>query len=236
MNISDNVLTKILDVLSKMSPLRMFCLILCLALGGAFYATSDTWVKWFDTKVNRSLQHQMFKPGTLNISSDNLLNINSIISDYIIKKDEIGMILVYKLVPENDTFYQGRILVAGINNKNSKLDYNKYNLVWLPISAFRAQTNLILKGKTFIADMSDVCNVYLNPENELRDEYLSPVNTNAIFHDGAKYMVSVPIKSNRIEGYVSVYFTKTPQDELEREKFIGIATEIAGDTGYYITY
>lgn len=235
-NINADVIKKILEVFSRMSALRMVVLSLCLTMLGGAYVTSDSWSAWIGSKLTSSQQSDMFKPATYVPKPQNLMSINSTISGYVQKNDEVGMILVYKLVPENDTFYQGRVLVTGITSKNTNLNYDKYNLRWLPISAFRAQSNMILKGKTFVGDIGVICREYLNPDNELRDEYLSPVNIVAIYNDGAKYMVSVPIKTNRIEGYVSVFFSKVPTDDKELQRYIDMATSIAGETGYYISY
>lgn len=235
-NINADVIKKILEVFSRMSALRMVVLSLCLTMLGGAYVTSDSWSAWVGSKLTSSQQSDMFKPATYVPKQQNLASINSTISGYVQRNDEVGMILVYKLVPENDTFYQGRVLVTGITSKNTNLNYEKYNLKWLPISAFRAQSNMILKGKTFVGDIGVICREYLNPDNELRDEYLSPVNIVAIYNDGAKYMVSVPIKTNRIEGYVSVFFTKVPTDAKELQRYIDMATSISGETGYYISY
>jgi len=235
-NINADVIKKILEVFSRMSALRMIVLTLCLTMGGAAYVTSDSWSAWLGSKFTTSQTNDMFKPATYTPKAQNLASINSTISGYVQKNDEVGMILVYKLVPENDTFYQGRVLVTGVTSKNTNLNFEKYNLKWLPISAFRAQSNMILKGKTFIGDIGVICHEYLNPDNELRDEYLSPVNIVAMLNDGAKYMVSVPIKTNRIEGYISVFFTKVPSDDKELQRYIDLATAIAGETGYYISY
>ena len=235
-NINADVIKKILEVFSRMSALRMVVLSLCLTMLGGAYVTSDSWSAWVGSKLTSSQQSDMFKPATYVPKPQNLASINSTISGYVQRNDEVGMILVYKLVPENDTFYQGRVLVTGITSKNTNLNYEKYNLKWLPISAFRAQSNMILKGKTFVGDIGVICREYLNPDNELRDEYLSPVNIVAIYNDGAKYMVSVPIKTNRIEGYISVFFTKVPTDDKELQRYIDMATSIAGETGYYISY
>jgi len=235
-NINADVIKKILEVFSRMSALRMVVLTLCLTMLGGAYVTSDSWSAWLGSKLTSSQQSDMFKPATYVPKPQNLVSINSTISGYVQKNDEVGMILVYKLVPENDTFYQGRVLVTGITSKNTNLNFDKYNLRWLPISAFRAQSNMILKGKTFTGDIGVICHEYLNPDNELRDEYLSPVNIVAIYNDGAKYMVSVPIKTNRIEGYVSVFFTKVPADDKELQRYIDLAISIAGETGYYISY
>jgi hypothetical protein len=235
-NINADVIKKILEVFSRMSALRMIVLSLCLTMVGGAYVTSDSWSAWVSSKLTGSQQSDMFKPATYVPKPQNLMSINSTLSGYVQKNDEVGMILVYKLVPENDTFYQGRVLVTGITSKNTNLNFEKYNLKWLPISAFRAQSNMILKGKTFVGDIGVICREYLNPDNELRDEYLSPVNIVAIYNDGAKYMVSVPIKTNRIEGYISVFFTKVPSDSNELQRYIDMATTIASETGYYISY
>ncbi|QXO12555.1 hypothetical protein pEaSNUABM49_00309 [Erwinia phage pEa_SNUABM_49] len=235
-NINADVIKKILEVFSRMSALRILITALCLIMMGVVYLTAGSWTSYVDSRFNSLQQNEMFKPATYRISPQNLGNINSSITGFIQQNNEIAMILVYKLVPENDTFYQGRVLVTGATNKNTSLNIDKYNLKWLPISAFRAQSNLILKGKVFIGDIGVICNEYLQPDNELRDEYLSPVNLHAIYNDGAKYMISVPIRSNRVEGYISVYFKSVPETDEEAQQFMSIAKAAAGDTGYYISF
>lgn len=235
-NIYADVIKKILEVFSRMSALRIIITAFCLIMMGVVYLTSNSWTTYIDSRFNSLQQNEMFKPATYNINPKNLSNINMTISDYIQQHTDIGMILVYKLVPENDTFYQGRVLVTGATSKSTNLNIERYNLKWLPISAFRAQSNIILKGKIFKADISTICNEYLQPDNELRDEYLSPANMNAIYNDGAKYMISVPVKTNRVEGYISVYFRSIPNSDQQAEDFLNMAKSIAGETGYYISY
>lgn len=235
-NINADVIKKILEVFSRMSALRIIVTSLCAILMGGVYITSDSWSKYISSKLDSVQQSEIYKPASYNIKSQNLTSINTAISGFVQHNNDIAMILVYKLVPENDTFYQGRVLVTGITSKSTDLDIEKYNLKWLPISAFRAQSNMILKGKTFIGDVGVICREYLSPDNELRDEYLSPGNLNAIYSDGGKYMISVPIKSTRIEGYVSVYFKNVPNTDEQALQFLNLAKAIAGETGYYISY
>lgn len=230
------VIKKILDVFSGMSPLRMLTTAFCMILMFASYATSDSWTSYVSTLFDNKKQNEMFQPASYHINEQNLSSLNNSINSYIQKNDDIALILVYKLVPENDTFYQGRVLVTGASNKNTNLNIDKYNLKWLPISAFRAQSNTILKGKVFIADLNVICNQYLQPDNELRDEYLSPANIHAIYNDGAQYMISVPVRSTRIEGYVTVMFRNVPQNPTVSKKYMDIALAVSGDIGYYITY
>ena len=235
-NINADVIKKILEVVSRMSALRIIVLTLCAVLGGGAYITSDSWSAYIDSKLNNMQQSELFRPATYQLKSENLSSINETLGSIIQRNNEIAMILVYKLVPENDTFYQGRVLVTSVTSKSTDLNIEKYNLKWLPISAFRAQSNMILKGKTFIGDIGVICREYLQPENELRDEYLSPGNLNAILKDGAKYIISVPIKTTRIEGYVSVYFKNVPETDEQAEQYLNIAKAVTGETGYYISY
>lgn len=235
-NINTDVIKKILEVFSRMSALRILMTALCLIMMGVVYLTAGSWTSYIDSRFNSLQSDEMFKPATYRISTQNLENINSSISGFIQQNNKIAMVLVYKLVPENDTFYQGRVLVTGITNKNTSLNIDKYNLKWLPISSFRAQSNLILKGKIFIGNIEVICNEYLQPDNELRDEYISPVNLHAIYNDGAKYMISIPIRSNRVEGYISVYFKSVPVTDEEAQQFMSIAKSAASDIGYYISF
>lgn len=235
-NINADVIKKILEVFSRMSALRIIVTAACMIMFGVVYVTSSSWASYIDSRFNSLQQNEMFKPATYSINPRNLENINSTISGFIQQNNDIGMILVYKLVPENDTFFQGRVLVTGATNKNTSLDIDKYNIKWLPISAFRAQSNLILKGKIFIGNIGIIVNEYLQPDNELRDEYLSPANFHALYNDGAKYLISVPIRSNRVEGYVSVFFKNVPESDIQEKQYLTIAKAIAGDTGYYIAF
>ncbi len=235
-NINADVIKKILEVFSRMSALRMIALSMCLTMLGVVYVTSDTWSAYIGSRFNSIQQTEMFKPATYTIKAENLSSINATLGSFIQQNNDAAMILVYKLVPENDTFYQGRVLVTGVTSKSTNLNLEKYNLKWLPISAFRAQSNMILKGKTFIGDIGVITREYLQPDNELRDEYLSPANLMAIYNDGAKYIISVPIKTTRIEGYISIYFKNVPSSDEQAKQFLDIATSIAGETGYYISY
>jgi hypothetical protein len=235
-NINADVIKKILEVFSRMSALRMVALSLCLMMMGMVYVTSDTWSAYIGSRFNSLQQNEMFKPATYAIKPQNLASINASIGTFIQQNNEIAMILVYKLVPEADAFYQGRVLVTGIASKSTNLNIDKYNLKWLPISAFRAQSNMILKGKTFIGDIGVISREYLQPDNELRDEYLTPANLMAIYNDGGKYVISVPIRTSRIEGYVSVIFRNVPESDEQAKQYLNIAQAVAGETGYYISY
>lgn len=235
-NINADVIKKILEVFSRMSAIRMFVFSICALFLGAAYVTSDSWSAYIGSKFNNMSQNELFTPATYQVKPQVLSSINATIGGIIQQNNDIAMILVYKLVPENDTFYQGRVLVTGITSKNTNLNIEKYNLKWLPISAFRAQSNMILKGKTFIGNIGVICREYLQPDNELRDEYLSPGNLVAIFNDGAKYMISVPIRTTRIEGYVSVFFRSVPENDEQAAQYLNIAKAVAGETGYYISY
>lgn len=234
-NINADVIKKILEVFSRMSAIRMFAFSVCALFLGAAYITSDSWSAYIGSKFN-SMTQSTSAVESYQVSPQTLSSINATIGGIIQQNDELAMILVYKLVPKNDTFYQGRVLVTGITSKNTNLNIEKYNLKWLPISAFRAQSNMILNGKTFIGNIGVICREYLQPDNELRDEYLSPGNLNAVYNDGAKYMISVPIKTSRIEGYVSVFFRNVPETDEQAQQYLNVAKAIAGETGYYISY
>lgn len=234
-NINADVIKKILEVFSRMSAIRMFAFSVCALFLGAAYITSDSWSAYIGSKFN-SMAQSTSAVESYQVSPQTLSSINATIGGIIQQNDELAMILVYKLVPKNDTFYQGRVLVTGITSKNTNLNIEKYNLKWLPISAFRAQSNMILNGKTFIGNIGVICREYLQPDNELRDEYLSPGNLNAVYNDGAKYMISVPIKTSRIEGYVSVFFRNVPETDEQAQQYLNVAKAIAGETGYYISY
>jgi len=235
-NINADVIKKILEVFSRMSALRMIAFSLCIMMLGMVYVTSDTWSAYIGSRFNSLQQNEMFKPATYQIKPQNLASINATIGQFIQQNNDMAMILVYKLVPEADAFYQGRVLVTGITSKSTNLNLEKYNLKWLPISAFRAQSNMILKGKTFIGDIGVISREYLQPDNELRDEYLTPANLLAIYNDGAKYIISIPVKTSRIDGYVSIYFKEVPQTDEEAKQYLTLAQAVAGETGYYISY
>lgn len=234
-NINADVIKKILEVFSRMSAIRMFAFSLCVLFLGAAYITADSWSAYIGSKFT-SMTQSTSAAGSYQVSPQTLSSINATMSGIIQQNNDLAMILVYKLVPKNDTFYQGRVLVTGITSKNTNLNLEKYNLKWLPISAFRAQSNMILNGKTFIGDIGVICREYLQPDNELRDEYLSPANLAAIYNDGAKYMISVPIKTSRIEGYVSIFFRNVPETDEQAAQYLTVAKAIASETGYYISY
>lgn len=235
-NFDSGMITKILEIFSGMPIVRTFVITLCFLVGFMVYQTSDVWIKYFDTTLNQT-HSEMFKPAKTNISSQALSNIHSALENSVTKNSSVmAMAIVYKFVPDNDTFYQGRILVDGVVNKSTKLDITKYHGEWLPISAFRAQTNTLLNGKIYTEEIANIYTKYMAPDNEKRDEYLSPINFPAIFEDGARYMVSVPVRYTKIDGYVSVYFLAVPKDEKEKEEYIKIAKQLVSDVGYYISF
>lgn len=236
-NFDTGVINKILDIFSGLTPLRAIVVTACVTLMFALYVTSDSWSTYIDNKLNNTTQGELFKPAKYNISPENLGSVNAGADRFIIKySDDIAMILVYKFVPDNDTFYQGRVLVTGKVNSKTNLAYDRYHINWLPISAFRAQSNTLLKGKVYTVELEKITNVYLKPDYEARDEYLSPINFPAMVYDGAKYLVSAPIRYTNIEGYVSVYFMRIPVSVEETTKFNDIAIQVASEIGYYISF
>lgn len=236
-NFDTGVITKVLDIFSGLTPLRAIVVTACLILMFALYITSDSWSTYIDNKLNSTSQSELFKPAKYNIKPENLDSVNSGVERFVVKySDDIAMILVYKFVPDNDTFYQGRVLVTGKVNSKTSLAYDKYHINWLPISAFRAESNTLLKGKVYSVDLDKITTLYLKPDYEARDEYLSPINFPAMVHDGAKYLVSAPVRYNNIEGYVSVYFLRMPTSDEEATKFQEIAIQVASDIGYYIAF
>lgn len=236
-NFDTGVINKILDIFSGLTPIRAIVVTACITLMFTLYVTAGSWSTYIDNKLNSSTQGELFKPAKYHISKENLDNLNVGAERYInMYSSDVAMILVYKFVPDNDTFYQGRVLVTGRINPKTALDYNKYHINWLPISAFRAQSNTLLKGKAYSIDLEKVYTEYLKPEYEARDEYLSPINFPLMVHDGAKYMISTPIRYTNIEGYVSVYFMSVPTSPEDIAKYNGIATQVATDIGYYISF
>ena len=236
-NFDTGVITKILDIFSGLTPLRAIVVTVCVALMFAIYVTAGSWSTYIDNKLNSSTQGELFKPAKYNIAKENLEGIDLHLNKYIVKySGDVAMILVYKFVPDNDTFYQGRVLVTGKTNPKTELVYDKYHINWLPISAFRAQSNTLLKGKVYSVQIDKIYKEYLKPDYETRDEYLSPINFPAMVHDGAKYLISVPVRYTNIEGYVSVYFMEPPRSDEELAKYHEIVQQVAGDVGYYISF
>jgi hypothetical protein len=236
-NFDSGMITKILEIFSGMPIIRTFVITFCFLVGFVVYQTSDSWIKYFDTTLNHQTQSELFKPAKSNISPEAIKNIESALVDTMNQhKDKIGMMLVYKFVPDNNTFYQGRILVSGLTNSSTNLDIKKYHGEWLPISAFRAQTNTLLNGQIYTEEIQKIYTTYMSPDNEKREEYLSPINFPAIVNDGATYMVSVPVRYSKIEGYVSVYFKTVPKDQKELTEYISIAKQLVSDVGYYISF
>ncbi|USL83733.1 structural protein [Escherichia phage A4] len=220
-----------------MPVVRTIVATLCIVLGFVVYITSNSWQTYINNKLNNPDQYESFKPQKYSISQDKMDNINKSLERYVsANHEDIAMILVYKFVPDNNTFYQGRVLVTDRENSSMGINVKTYNMEWLPISAFSAETNTLLRGKIFFVEISKIYTEYLDPSNEARNEYLSPINFPAIVQDGSKYMVSVPIKYTAIEGYVSVYFKRTPKDLKETAKFQEISQNIVNEIGYYISF
>lgn len=232
----EEIIAKIMDFVEKTTIPKIFAVAVIALCGYILYLASPSIKTYVENELNSNSKIEYFAPTDVRVSPENISTINEIVDGYVQKDKNIGLVLVYKFVPDHDTFFQGRLLVTGIANKNTRLSPNKYNLRWIPISAFRAQSNMILKGKIFVSKVEDIYSLYLQPDNELRDEYLSPINYHAMFNDGAKYVISVPIKVERIVGYVSVYFTKVPENLEETESFMNTAKMIASDSGYYISF
>lgn len=231
------LVSKILDLFTGLTVIRSIVLTICFVLMFAVYITAGSWSTFIDNKLNNPSTQEMFKPAKFDIAPEKLLSINKSLDKFVVRNSEdVAMVLVYKFVPENDTFYQGRVLVTDKTNTQMEIDTSRYNWAWLPISAFRAESNTLLKGKAYVVELRKIYTDYLKPEYDARDEYLSPINFPAIVADGSEYLVSVPIRYTNIEGYVSVYFKRVPKDLNEAEKFQRIATQIASDVGYYISF
>lgn len=220
-----------------MPVIRTIVVTLCLVLGFVVYITSSSWETYINNKLNNPEQFESFRPHKYTIAPDKLESIDKSLYKFIsTNSEDISMVLVYKFVPDNNTFYQGRVLVTDETNASMGINVKPYNLEWLPISAFSAETNTLLRGKVFSVEISKIYTDYLNPDNEARNEYLSPINFPAIVADGSVYLVSVPIKYTSIEGYVSVYFKRVPKDAEEAEKFQLIAQKVVNEVGYYISF
>lgn len=236
-NFDTGVISKILEIFSGMTVGRTIVVTFCFVLMFGVYITAGSWSTYIDNKLNNSTQGELFKPAKYNISQDKLDSINSSLSKYLQKYPaDIGMILVYKFVPDNDTFYQGRVLVTGKTNPDTELSIEKYHLAWLPISAFRAQSNTLLKGKMYSVEIQKIYTEYLSPNNDERDEYLTPINFPSIVHDGANYLVSCPVRYNDVEGYVSVYFKNIPTTPDQIALYQNIAQQVVNEVGYYISF
>lgn len=236
-NFDSSIVTKVLEIFSGMPVIRSIVVTLCFVIGFVVYITAGSWSTYIDNQLNNSNQYESFKPQKYNISKDKLDSINKSLDKYILGyPNDISMIVVYKFVPDNNTFYQGRILVTDKENQDLKIDPTLYHFDWLPISAFSAETNTLLKGKIFFVEISKIYTEYLKSENESRNEYLSPINFPAIVQDGSQYLVSVPIKYTNIEGYVAVYFKQVPRNANDAEQYQRIAQKIVSDVGYYISF
>lgn len=133
-----------------MPVIRTIVVTLCLVLGFVVYITSSSWETYINNKLNHPEQFESFKPHKYTISPEKLESIDKSLYKYVsANTDDIAMVLVYKFVPDNNTFYQGRVLVTDETNASMGLNIKSYNLDWLPISAFSAETNTLLRGKYF---------------------------------------------------------------------------------------
>ena len=225
----------------KLSPgmpvIRTIVVTLCFVLGFVVYITSSSWETYINNKLNSPEQNESFKPHKYTIPADKLESIDKSLYKYVSSNaNDISMILVYKFVPDNNTFYQGRVLVTDKTNSNMSINLKMYNLDWLPISAFSAQTNTLLRGKIYSVEISKIYTEYLNPTNEARNEYPTPINFPAMVQKGSAYLVSVPVKYTSIEGYVSVYFKRVPSTPEEAERFQVLAQRVVNEVGYYISF
>lgn len=232
----DTIITKALEFASNANIGKILIVALLAVLAYFLYITKDSISTFVHVTVENATRTEYYIPKDLNIPKENIESMQQSARSYMNSNQRICMIAVYKFVPDHDTFYQGRILVSSSAQLNSKIVPDKYNIKWLPISSMTAQMRLILKGKIFTADIKKILTEYLKPGSEVRDEYLSPVNINSMYLDGARYMVSVPVISTRVIGYVTVVFDTVPSTDLEITEFIELAKSVAGDTGYYISF
>lgn len=232
----ETIITKALEFASRVSNLKIILVSVIAILLYVLFITKDSISTFVHVTVENATRTEYYIPKDLDISKENIENIQKSARDYMDDHSNICMIAVYKFVPDHDTFYQGRILVTSGTQVNSKIVPEKYNIKWLPISALSAQMRLILKGKIFTADIKQVITEYLKPGNEVRDEYLSPANLHSLYMDGARYAVSVPVVSSRVIGYVTVIFDTVPKTSEEELEFIELSKNVAGDTGYYISF
>lgn len=230
-----DLVAKILEHLSKLSISKMIVFALVLSFLYFIFLMTEPAKSYFEHKFSQG-QVLYFDPSSVKISPEKVVQLQGTIKHYIKKYPNIGMVLVYKFVPDHDTFYQGRVMIASIANDGTELNPDRYNMSWLPISAFRAESNPILNSRYFTAELDDINGVFSQPTYEYRDEYLSPINFHAIYHDGGRYIVAVPVRTDKIIGYVSVYFTDIPKDPNVVKQYIDIAKIVAVDAGYYISF
>lgn len=229
------LVAKILEHLSKLTISKMIVFALVISFLYFVYLMTEPAKTYFEHKFSQG-QTLYFDPSSVKIAPEKIRQLQGTIKHYINKYPNIGMVLVYKFVPDQDTFYQGRVMIASIANDGTDLNPDRYNLSWLPISAFRAESNPILSGRYYTTSIDDINNIYSQHTYEFRDEYLSPINFHAIYQDGGRYLVVVPVRSDKIIGYVSVYFTDVPKDAVSVKTYIDIAKIVAVDAGYYISF
>lgn len=228
-----DIIAKLLDIIAAVPIGKGIMIFLMCLISALTYISRDSISTFISNQLNPPAQTQFLNPQKPDLPQENIQYINTVLKRYVDANPNMGMITVFKFLPQNETFFQGRILVTSASNPSTKLDSSKYNMVWVPISAFRAQSNLILKGKVFTADIEKIYSQYLADPN-MSDEYLSYVNFHAIYDDGGKYMITVPIQTNKIAGFVTVYFTSLPTSDAEYQMWEKTVRLITNDVGYYI--
>lgn len=229
------LIAKILDNLANLSIPKMLMYCFLIAILYLLYVLEEPIRTYGEYLVSSNQQVSSFEP-RYELTAEKKERVEKILQHYITRNDNVAMILLYKFVPDQDTFFQGRVVIASAVARNTELrPANDYRLDWLPISALRAESNKILSGHSFSVSVNDITNSYLQNQHNLRDEYLSPINFYSLEHDGAKYLISVPVKADRVVGYVTVYFNVVPTKE-EQILFEQYAKTIALDAGYYITF
>lgn len=228
---------RFLEILSNLTVTKMIILFM-LALVGYLVFTSTESIKnyvdvFFEGKTHTMQQEVSIKlPLTAEKAIDNILN------EFMLSDPNISMILIYQFLPPDSAFYQGRYLVASKINPSSSLDLDEMHLKWIPISSFRGQSNKILNGNIFSTPIKDIYTEKLRSDNPDRDEYLTAINFQGIYRSGMKYMVSIPINTYRIVGYISIYYYNPIDSSIDGDYSTNINNleEFSNRIGYYLSY
>lgn len=227
------LLQKALEIISGLPIGKGIVIFMMCVASFLLYVSKDSISSYVSTQLSQQHNVEYFTPTKIELSDNSLLRINSSMKNMIAKNSSIDMINVYKFLPANDAFYQGRILVSSQARDGSRLDSSKYNMNWVPINAFRAQSNSLMKGKVFTSDVYKIYTEYVT-DPSVSDDYNSYINFHSLYDDGGKFLVSAPVQTNAIIGFVTVYFTSTPTDDTQLQEWIKIARLTALDVGYYI--
>lgn len=214
--------TEILSTWLKLTPAKMVLTAICLVIGYLGYYVRDevkTLVNVYVQDVQRSNVPISGTPTNFSlptmVKTQDQVVIQSLIKDYMRKKENVGAVFMYEFVPRgNEILYQGRVVVTHVSKSGIDLA-KRYNQAWMPMNSDKRQVEKLIKGEVFIRDIETT-------PTDNKGKPFTKQNIRLVKQDGYSYVISVPIvdSSFQVRGYLSSYLLSKPVSYADEQRYI----------------